>query len=87
MPRDPRLDAATTLPWVITQGIDRQSIFRGDQQREDFVGRPVGLAEACALTVYAWAPIPDHVHLLGRTGTRPLVRSRRSFPSPPCGAP
>lgn len=87
MARDPRLDAASTLHWVITRGIDRQSIFRDDQQREDFVGRLAGLAEAGALAVYAWAPIPNHVHLLVPRGARPLIGSMRFLLTPPCGAP
>ena len=31
------------------------------------------------LTVYAWALLPNHVHLLVRSGTRPLARSMRSL--------
>ena len=37
------------------------------------------LAEAGALTVYAWALVPNHAHLLVRTGSRPLSRSMRSL--------
>ena len=29
--------------------------------------------------MYAWALLPNHAHLLVRTGTRPLARSMRSL--------
>ena len=54
------------------------------------------LAEQGALTVYAWALLPNHAHLLVRTGTRPLARSMRCLltglrrglqPPPPAGRP
>jgi len=32
-----------------------------------------------ALTVFAWALLPNHAHLLVRTGSRPLARSMRSL--------
>lgn len=61
------------------RGLDRQVIFRDDQDRDDFVRRLAALADARALTVYAWALLPNHFHLLVRTGTRPLPRSMRSL--------
>jgi REP element-mobilizing transposase RayT len=61
------------------RGLDRQVIFRDDQDRADFVHRLATLAEAHALTVYAWALLPNHFHLLVRTGPRPLARSMRSL--------
>jgi REP element-mobilizing transposase RayT len=63
----------------MARGLDRQTIFRDNRDREDFVRRVAGLVEAGALTVYAWALLPTHSHLLVRTGTRPLARSMRSL--------
>jgi REP element-mobilizing transposase RayT len=60
-------------------GIERTQIFRSDTDRADFVARLAALAEAGALTVYAWACLPNHAHLLVRTGRRPLARSMRAF--------
>ncbi len=37
------------------------------------------VADAEALTVYAWALLPNPAHLLVRTGRRPLARSMRSL--------
>jgi len=77
MPRQPRLDAQDTLHHVMVRGLERRAIFRDDPDRADFVGRLAALAEQGALTVYAWALLPNHAHLLVRTGTRPLARSMR----------
>ncbi|HEX7550339.1 MAG TPA: hypothetical protein VF579_07175 [Candidatus Methylomirabilis sp.] len=54
-------------------------IFRDDVDRADFIARPLSLVEAGSLTVCAWALLPNHPHLLVRTGTRPLARSTRSL--------
>jgi REP element-mobilizing transposase RayT len=63
----------------MVRGIERTQIFRSDTDRADFVARLAALAEAGALTVYAWACLPNHAHLLVRTGRRPLARSMRAF--------
>jgi REP element-mobilizing transposase RayT len=61
----------------MVRGIERRPIFRDDADRADFVRRLAALAEQGAVTVYAWALLPNHAHLLVRTGTRPLARSMR----------
>jgi REP element-mobilizing transposase RayT len=63
----------------MVRGIERTAIFRDDRDRADFVARLARLAEQGAFTVYAWALLPNHAHLLVRTGTRPLPRSMRSL--------
>ena len=87
MPRQPRLDAPETLHHVMVRGLERRVIFRDDVDRTDFVARLAALAEEGALRVYAWALLPNHAHLLVRTGTRPLPRSMRSLLIPLCGTP
>jgi REP element-mobilizing transposase RayT len=79
MPRMARLDAPGVLHHVMGRGLNRQVIFRDDSDRDDFVRRLAGLAEAGAWTVYAWALLPNHFHLLVRTGTRSLAGSMRSL--------
>ena len=79
MPRQARLDAPETLHHVMVRGIERRPIFKDPPDRADFVARLAALAEAGALTVYAWALLPNHAHLLMRTGSRPLARSMRSL--------
>lgn len=79
MPRGPRLDAPGTLHHIMVRGIERTTIFRDDTDRAEFLARLAGVVERGALSVYAWALLPNHAHLLLRTGTRPLARSMRSL--------
>ncbi len=84
MPRGPQLDAPGTLHHMMVRGIERAVIFRDDLDRVDFLTRLALLVGASALTVYAWALLPNHAHLLVRTGAHPLPRSMRSL-SPTSG--
>jgi putative transposase len=69
MPRKGRIDAPGALHHIIIRGIERRKIFRDDKDRDEFVRR-IGLifGESCT-ACYAWALIPNHAHLLLRTGT------------------
>jgi predicted TIM-barrel fold metal-dependent hydrolase len=75
MPRGPRLDAPGVLHHVMARGIERQLLFRNDADRDDFVRRLAALAETEAWSVYAWALMPNHFHLLVRTATVPLAKA------------
>jgi len=79
MPRGPRLDAPDTLHHVMVRGIEGRAIFRDDQDRDDFLRRLGAVAAATHLAVYAWALVPNHLHLLVRTGATPLARAMRSL--------
>jgi len=79
MPRGPRLDAPDTLHHVTVRGIEGRPLFRDERDRDDFVRRLGDLAQAGALTVYAWALLSNHAHLLVRTGVWPLSRAMRSL--------
>ena len=79
MPREPRLDAPGVLQHVMARGIERRKLFRDNHDRGDFLRRVATLTDAGALAVYAWALLPNHFHLLVRTGSRPLPRSMRSL--------
>ena len=79
MPRQPRLDAPNTLHHVMVRGIERTALFRDDADRTDFLARVAALAGQGAWAVYAWALLPNHAHLLVRTGRLPLPRSMRSL--------
>ena len=79
MPRGPRLDAPDTLHHVMVRGIEGRRIFRDDQDRDDFVRRLGEVAGGKGLALYAWALLPNHLHLLLRTGAIPLARAMRSL--------
>ncbi len=63
----------------MVRGLERRPIFRDDVDRRDFCTRLGALVEATTLTVYAWAVLPNHAHLLLRTGQRPLARCMRAL--------
>lgn len=72
MPRKARIDAAGALQHIICRGIERRKIFRDDADRQEFLRR-LGrvISETCSVC-YAWALIPNHFHLLLRTGSTPI---------------
>ncbi len=79
MPRGPRLDAPGVLHHVMVRGIEGRPIFRVAADYEDFRARVGALAAAETWVVYAWALLPNHAHLLVRTGKRSLPWSMRSL--------
>jgi putative transposase len=79
MPRGPRLDAPGTLHHIMVRSIERTTIIRDDADRAEFLTRLAGVVERGTLSVFAWALLPNHAHLLLRTGARPLARSMRSL--------
>lgn len=81
MPRQARLDAPGVLHHVMARGIEQGLIFRNYHDREDFIWRLSELALKQAWTVYAWALMPNHFHLLVRTGKKPLSRNMRALMS------
>jgi len=72
MPRQPRLDAPGILQHVMARGIERRLIFVDDPDRKDFLARFAQILEETQTRCYAWALIPNHFHLLIRTGQAPL---------------
>src|SRR4030066_1672423 len=79
MPRQARLDAPGVLHHVMGRGIEQGLIFRDDPDREDFIRRLSELALKQAWTIYAWALMPNHFHLLVRSGRSPLSRNMRAL--------
>jgi len=77
MPRQGRLDAPGVLQHIMIRGIERRSIFKDDQDREDFLARLARLLPETQTACYAWALMPNHVHLLLRTGAAPLATVMR----------
>ena len=77
MPRNSRIDAPGALHHIIARGIERKKIFQDDQDRQAFVDR-LGLVLAETSTAcFAWALIPNHFHLLLRTGDVPVATVMR----------
>ncbi len=72
MPRKARIDAPGALHHVIVRGIERGKIFRSDSDRQNFLNRLGKLIPETHTDCFAWALIPNHVHLLLRTGSIPV---------------
>jgi REP element-mobilizing transposase RayT len=72
MPRKTRIDAPGALHHIIIRGIERRKIFLDDRDRDDFIDRLSRILKQSSTTCYAWVLIPNHVHLLLRTGTTPI---------------
>lgn len=73
MPRPARLDAPGALHHVMGRSLAGSQPFQTEADREDFLQRVAALCTAGALAVYAWALLPNHFHLLLRTGRQPAA--------------
>jgi len=72
MPRRSRIDAAGALHHVMVRGIERGEVFQNDTDRNHFLERLGEILKDTQTLCYAWALIPNHFHLLLRTGPVPI---------------
>jgi putative transposase len=77
MPRQARIDAPCALHHIIARGIERSKIFRDDADYEDFLRRLGPLLVQTETKCFAWALIPNHFHLLLKTGNVPIATVMR----------
>jgi REP-associated tyrosine transposase len=68
MPRNARIDAPGALHHIIVRGMERRKIFNDDVDRINFLDRLGKVLSETHTTCFAWALIPNHFHLLLRTG-------------------
>ena len=68
-----RIDAPGALHHVIVRGIERRKIFRSDYDRKNLIIRLSKLIPETRTDCFAWALIPNHFHLLLRTGSVPIA--------------
>ena len=73
MPRKSRIDAPGALHHLIVRGIERRKIFDDDTDRNSFIDRLDHIVTDTKTGCYAWALIPNHFHLLFRTGQVPIA--------------
>lgn len=74
MARRPRLFAPGLLYHVIARGNHRQPTFLGDADYEAYLRRLARYRERYGVRVHAYCLMPNHVHLLVRTGAPPLAK-------------
>jgi REP element-mobilizing transposase RayT len=77
MPRKARIDTPGALHHIIVRGIERRKIFYDDLDRENFIERLGIVLTEIDTPCFAWALIPNHIHLLLRTGTTPIATMMR----------
>jgi len=77
MPRKARIDAPGALNHIIIRGIEKRNIFEDDKDRNQFIKRLSNVLTEAETPIYAWALMPNHVHLLLKTGLTPIATIMR----------
>ena len=77
MPRKARIDAPGALHHIICRGIAKSKIFLDTKDRHSFLKRLGKILIDTSTPCYAWALMPNHVHLLLRTGIVPIATIMR----------
>ncbi|OGR67821.1 MAG: hypothetical protein A2081_04225 [Elusimicrobia bacterium GWC2_61_19] len=78
MPRHARINVPGALYHIMTRGIEKRKIFLGDVDRRDFIARLRNALAEHGCACFAWALMPNHIHLLlksGNDGVSELLRS------------
>jgi len=72
MPRKARIDAPGALHHIMARGIEKRDIFCDDFDRDRFIDRLGVVIPETQTICFAWALMPNHVHMLIRTGRTPI---------------
>ena len=72
MPRGSRIDAVGAVHHIMVRGIERRKIFDRDADRDNFLHRMGEILLNTGTTCFAWSLMPNHFHLLLRTGNVPV---------------
>ncbi len=78
MPRNARLDVPGALHHIVAQGI-QEPIFRTNADRMDFRDRLGAVLEETRTACLAWALMPDHLHLVLKSGHASLSTVMRGL--------
>jgi len=77
VPRRSRIDALGAVHHIMARGIERRIIFENNADRENFINRLGCILKETGTACYAWALMPNHFHLLLRTGHTPITTVMR----------
>jgi len=69
MPRGSRIDAVGAIHHIVVRGIDQKNIFENNADRDHFLFRLGTILQDTQTACFAWALMPNHFHLLFRTGS------------------
>ena len=73
MPRKARIDAPGAVHHIIFRGIERRRIFNDKIDYGNFIDRLGKVLTETSTPCYSWALMPNHAHLLIRTGRTPIA--------------
>jgi REP element-mobilizing transposase RayT len=65
------------LHHIICRGIERRNIFKDNTDRNRFLERLGSVLQKTSTPCYGWALIPNHFHLLLKTGKEPIAQIMR----------
>ncbi len=74
MARSNRLDWKSAVHHVMARGIEKRTIFKDDIDKAQFVSRIEKCVAETGISIYAWALMPNHIHLLIQTRNMPLSK-------------
>ena len=74
MPRPPRIDVPDAVYHVTSRGNGRADIFYNDEDRQRFLAQLAHHLHFCAVDLYGFVLMENHVHLLCRTPRANLSR-------------
>jgi REP element-mobilizing transposase RayT len=77
MPHKACIDASGALHHIIVRGIERRRIFLDGQDRDNFIERLDDIVTETKTFCFAWALLPNRVHILLRTGPTTLATVMR----------
>jgi REP element-mobilizing transposase RayT len=77
MPRKARIDAVGAFHHIIVRGIEGRKIFLQDDDRINFLERLGRIVPDTKTQCYGWALMPNHAHMLLRTGLAPIATVMR----------
>jgi len=77
MPRKSRIDAPGAFHHIIARGIERSDIFKDNTDRNNFLNRLGGIIKETNTHCFGWALIPNHFHLLLKTGDMSIATVMR----------
>lgn len=74
MPRKARIDAPGALHHIMVRGIEKRDVFYDDRDRNIFIKKLGNIVSDSKTYCLAWALMPNHVHMLLRTGLTPISK-------------
>ena len=72
MPRQARKESGSGIYHIMIRGVDRQVIFRDDEDRTRFLNMLKETKAVSGFRLHAFCLMPNHVHLLLEQGPEPL---------------